>query len=196
MAIYCKVSRKIEHTLHALHPGLIRKNKTTSWCAFYFFIYNKHSSIRWMLLLVMAFRFSAVASLLCSEHLKWQFIIWSLLLHLNEQFLCKYSGYCLRWETHRAENQGLMPSGTKKATTKNQLAVARQIPNYGIYCQGSSKCIITLQKKLALSTWHAAGAGAGCHSNREMAKYSLPGAGPLKVEWQGGVRVWAWLSSS
>lgn len=78
------------------------------------FIYNKHSSIRWMLLLVMAFRLSAVTSLLCSEHLKWQFIIWSFLLHLNEQFLCKYSGYCLRWETDRTENQGLMSFGPKK----------------------------------------------------------------------------------
>lgn len=162
------------------------------------FIYDKHSSIRWRLLLVMVFGFSAVTSLLCSEHLKWQFIIWSFLLHLNEQFLYKYAGYCLRWETRGTENQGLMSLGTKKkaTTTKNQLAVARQIPNYGIYCQESSKCIITLQKKLALSTWHAAGAGAGCHSNREMAKYSLPGAGPLKVEWPGGVRVWACLSSS
>lgn len=73
---------------------------------------------------------------------------------------------------------------TKKPNNnnKNQLTVSRQISNYGIYCQGSSKCIITLQRKLALSTWRAAGAGAGCHSNREMAKYSLPGAGPLKVE--------------
>lgn len=78
------------------------------------FIYNKHSSIRWMPLLVMAFRLSAVTSLLCSEHLKWQFIIWSFLLHLNEQFLCKYSGYCLRWETDRTENQGLMSFGPKK----------------------------------------------------------------------------------
>lgn len=80
-----------------------------------FFIYDQHSGIRWMLLLVMAFRFSAVTSLLCSEHFKWEFIIWSFLLHLNEQFLYKYAGYCLRWETHRTENQGLMSLGTKKS---------------------------------------------------------------------------------
>lgn len=77
-----------------------------------------------------------------------------------------------------------MSLGTKKQQ-QNQLTVFREISNYGIYCQGSSKCIITLQRKLALSTWRAAGAGAGCHSNREIAKYSLPGAGPLKVEWLG-----------
>lgn len=159
------------------------------------FIYNKHSSIRWMPLLVMAFRFSAVALLPCSEHLKWQFIICGFLLHLNEQFFCKFSGYCLRWVTWKTENWGSMSLGTKKQQ-QNQLTVFREISNYGIYCQGSSKCIITLQRKLALSTWRAAGAGAGCHSNREIAKYSLPGAGPLKVEWWGGVRVWAWLSSS
>lgn len=86
------------------------------------FIYNKHSSIRWMPLLVMAFRLSAVTSLLCSEHLKWQFIIWRFLLHLNEQFLYKYSGYCLRWETHRTENQGLMSFGTKKSHHHHQKA--------------------------------------------------------------------------
>lgn len=113
MTIYCKINTKIEHTLLALHPGLIRVNKATSWCAFYFPIYNKHSCIRWMPLLVMAFRFSAVTSLLCFEHLKWQFIIWGFLLYLNEQFLYKYSGYCLRWETRRTENQGLMSLGAK-----------------------------------------------------------------------------------
>lgn len=85
------------------------------------FIDNKHS-IKWMPLLVMAFSFSAVAPLLYSEHFKWQFIIRSFLLHLNEQFLCKFSGSCLRWETRGTENQGLNVFGNKK-TQQQQKSV-------------------------------------------------------------------------
>lgn len=55
---------------------------------------------------------------------------------------------------------------------KKQLTISRQISNYGIYCHGSSKCIITLQGKLALSTLRRAGAG-GYHSNNGKAKYSI-----------------------
>lgn len=65
-------------------------------------------------------------------------------VHLNEQFLCQCSGSHLGERLCRTEHPASTSLGAQQRTW---LTVSRQTPNSGVYCWGSSKCLMTLGRK-------------------------------------------------
>lgn len=119
----------------ALHPGLLAENLMCPLLL----IFDEYHSIRWLPFLVMAF-----GHFCGSSPALWTLTVTihnlHLPVHLNEQFLCQHPGERLCRTVHRAS----MSLSTQQRT---RLTISRLTPNSGVYCWGSSKCLMTLGRK-------------------------------------------------
>lgn len=102
-------------------------------------IFDEYYSIRRLPFLVMAF-----GHFCGSSPALWTLTVTihnlHLPVHLNEQFLCQHPGERLCRTEHRAS----MSLSTQQRT---RLTISRLTPNSGVYCWGSSKCLMTLGRK-------------------------------------------------